>query len=47
MAFKQVTVEEQLRNERARNAQLRAKVQEQEDAILELAEIISQEVTHG
>jgi len=42
MAFKQLTVAEQLRNERARNAQLQAKVQEQEIAIFELAQIISE-----
>jgi len=40
--FKKLTVEEQLRNERARNAQLQTKVQEQETAILELAQIISE-----
>jgi len=46
MSFRKLTVLEQLRNERTRNAQLQTKVQEQEDAILELAQIIS-EVQNG
>ena len=44
--MKILTAQEQLRKARAENAQLLAKNQQLEDALLELAQIIS-EVKHG
>ena len=42
MAFKQLTVAEQLRNEQSKNNELLGKIAEQEIAIFELAQIISE-----
>lgn len=44
--FKKLTTEEQLRNERSKNALLLAKQKEQEDAIFDLAQRLS-EVKNG
>jgi hypothetical protein len=40
--FKRLTVTEQLKNERAKNAELLSKQQDIEDAVLELAQILSE-----
>lgn len=47
MAFKKLTEAEKLRNAEAENKKLLQKNADLEDALLELAEIISAEVHHG
>lgn len=45
--FKRLTQKERLQMAEAENKALQAKVKEQEDALLELASLLSKEATHG